>query len=312
MGPSVSHRALNILQSILLIGGMGMIAWRVVATVAGPEMTLVIVFAWLTGMALAPALPKRLLLSSYGARRLTGGNFPDGITILTALARRAYLPRVPQLYYVQNRLPNAFAVGTPEDSAICVSDGLLRLLDRRELEGVLAHEVSHIANRDLWIMGVADAMSRAVSLASWVGQLVLFLNLPLYLTGDIYLPWQLPLILICSPTLMALLQLALSRTREFDADRRAADLTGDPGGLASALLKLERRVGRFWEEIFLPGRRIPEPSLLRTHPLTDARVARLREMERSRRGPWRNPDSLRIPQVAKAGPPKFRSSRIYR
>ncbi len=69
-----------------------------------------------------------------------------------------------------SRLPNAFALGSPEDSAICVTDGLLDLLDGRELAAVLAHEIGHIANRDLWIMSLADMMSRLVSLASWVGQ----------------------------------------------------------------------------------------------------------------------------------------------
>lgn len=120
-------------------------------------------------------------------------------------------------------------------------------------------------------MGLAGAMSRAVSLASWIGQLIL----PLVLSGAAYVPWQVPLLPIILPTFMALLQLALSRTLEYDADRVGADLTGDPAGLASALVRLERRTGRFWEDMFLPGRRIPEPSLLHTHPPTEERVRRL-------------------------------------
>ena len=127
-------------------------------------------------------------------------------------------------------------------------------------------------------MALADGMSRVVSLASWVGQAIFLINLPLFLVGAEVVPWTVPLVLIFAPTLMALLQLALSRSREFDADLGAVRLTGDAEGLARALLKLERRTGRFWEEIFLPGRRIPEPSLLRTHPPTEDRIARLRTL----------------------------------
>jgi len=198
-------------------------------------------------------------------------------------------------------------MGRPEDSAICVTDGLLRLLDARELAAVLAHEVAHIAHRDLWIMGMADAMSRVVSVASWAGQLTLLLNLPLLAAGLAVVPWGAVLLLVFSPTVMALLQLALSRSREFDADLGAVRLTGDPEGLAAALVKLERRTGRFWEEILLPGPRIPEPSLLRTHPPTRERVARLRALGATRQdrflgGPaWFPPAEPARPRFHRSG-----------
>ena len=281
-------------------------------TIAGPGLTLAIVIGSTAGLLLTPNLPKQVLLSAYGARRLTGYDFPEGVTLLADLARRARLPRIPALYYVPSQLPNAFAIGSAEDSAVCVSDGLLRSLDRREFVGVLAHEVSHIANGDLWIMALADTMSRAVSLASWFGQFLLLLNLPLLLAGAAYVPWHIPLVLIFSPTIMALLQLALSRTREFDADRGAVELTGDAEGLISALVKLERRTGRFWEDMFLPGRRIPEPSLLRTHPPTEHRVARLRELSQRQRRPPAAPDRLRLPDMPAITRPRFGPYGIYR
>lgn len=311
MSPSLLHQTRNFVQSVLLIGGMALIAWIVVGTIAGPTLTLLIVGGSVVGLLLAPSLPKTVLLSAYRARRLTGRDFPEGVGMLAELARRADLPRVPALYYVPSELPNAFAMGDPRDSVICVTDGLLRLLDTRELAGVLAHEVAHVANRDLWIMGVADVMSRAVSLASWLGQVILILNLPLLLSGAAYVPWHIPLVLVFSPTLMALLQLALSRTREFDADRGAVDLTGDPEGLASALLKLERRVGRFWEDMFLPGRRIPEPSLLRTHPPTEERIRRLREMQ-GRSRPPRPAEPTRVPRGGRVARPRFGPWGVYR
>lgn len=311
MSPSFHHQARNLLQSVLLIGGMALIAWVVIGTVAGPGTTLLMVASSVLGLLLAPSLPKTLLLSAYRARRLTGRDFPQGVGILAELARRADLPRVPALYYVPSALPNAFALGDPRDSVICVTDGLLRLLDSRELAGVLAHEVAHVANRDLWIMGVADVLTRAVSLASWIGQFILVLNLPLLLSGAAHVPWHIPLLLVFSPTLMALLQLALSRTREFDADRGAVDLTGDAEGLASALLKLDRRVGRFWEEMFLPGRRIPEPSLLRTHPPTAERVRRLRALSGPRR-PVPDGAPVHVPGGDRIAPPRFGPWGIYR
>lgn len=314
MTATLRHRLINLAQSLLLLAGMAGITWVIVSAVAGPEVTLGIVTGSVLGLLLAPELPRRLLLKAYRAQRLDADVFPEGIAILEALAQRAGLPRVPELYYVPSRIPNAFAVGTPESSAICISDALLRLLNARELAGVLAHEVAHIAHRDLWIMGLADAMSRAVSVASWIGQMILLMNLPLILAGAAHVPWQVPLALIFSPTLMALLQLALSRTREFDADRAGAELCGDPEALASALLKLERHTGRFWEEMFLPGRRIPEPSLLRTHPPTQERVRRLREMARALHPPvTTGQTALPLPGFAQPpAPPRFGPWGVYR
>jgi heat shock protein HtpX len=140
---------------------------------------------------------------------------------------------------------------------------------------VLAHEVAHVMNRDLWLMALADTVSRLTSLLSNLGLALLVLNLPLILAGRTVVPWTTVALLVFAPTAASLLQLALSRAREFDADLDGARLTGDPAGLASALAKLERRQGRFWEEVILPGRRMPDPSLLRTHPPSRERVQRL-------------------------------------
>lgn len=305
MSSAVRHRLINFLQSLGLLAAMGGMAWIIVATIAGPEVTAAIIIGSVIGMMLLPSLPKDALLMAHRAKRITGEQFPEGVGTLAELSRRAALPRVPSLYYIPSKLPNAFAVGSPEDSAICVSDGLLRLLDLRELSGVLAHEISHIAHNDLWIMGLADVMSRAVSIASWIGQFLLILNLPLVVSGQAYIPWHIPLLLVFSPTIMALMQLALSRTREYDADHGAASLTGDPDGLASALSKLERKTGRFWEDIVLPGRRIPQPSLLRTHPPTEERIRRLREIRNLAPRPRMPGALIEYPVRDDLAPPRF-------
>ena len=173
---------------------------------------------------------------------------------------------------------NAFSVGRPGEAAITLSDGLLRHLDRRELIGVMAHEMAHIANNDLRLHALADMLTRVSSLLSFLGQVLILLYLPLMILMDTWVPVLPILVLLLAPSALSLLQLALSRTREFNADLGAARLTGDPQGLASALGKLESSQGSLWETLFLPGRRVPAPSILRTHPHTGERVRRLREI----------------------------------
>ncbi|NNF25865.1 MAG: M48 family metalloprotease, partial [Gemmatimonadetes bacterium] len=234
-----------------------------------------------TGMlvGLNPMMSPGLILRLYRSRRLTPRTAPDLVGLVERLAQRAGLATVPELHYVPSPIINAFAVGTRRASAVAVSDGLLRTLSPRELSGVLAHEISHVAAGDTKVMMLADLFSRLTGLLSNLGQILLFLNLPLLLFSDYGIPWSLIILLILAPSVSVLLQLALSRAREYDADRAAAELTGDPRGLASALAKMERYQGGFFEQIVLPGRRVPEPSLLRTHPETEDRVRRLLELE---------------------------------
>ena len=143
-------------------------------------------------------------------------------------------------------------------------------------------------------------------------RLLNLLQSALLLAGVAYVPWPVVLLLIFAPTLTGLAQLGLSRTREYDADRAAVELTGDPQSLIRALGKLERRTGWFWEEILLPGRRIPEPSLLRTHPPTERRIARLRDLaaDISRIDPEIADDPFG-PSVPAVAAPRFRRFGTY-
>jgi heat shock protein HtpX len=193
------------------------------------------------------------------------------------LAARAGLPAVPVPHYAPSAIVNAFATGSERHAAIVLTDGLLRNLTPRELTGVLAHEVAHIANKDLRVMGLADSISRLTHLMALLGQVAILLSLPAVLSGTLDLYWPALLLLALSPQLALLAQLGLSRVREFDADRLAAELTGDPHGLALALAKIER-VSRSWRAWLLPGWGNPEPSWLRTHPATTERIERLREL----------------------------------
>ena len=278
MNPTLRHQLTNIVQSILLIGGMAGIAWVCASAIWGASVAIWAFLAIGLLLLITPSLQSDLILSIYRARPIRHQDYPEGVAILEILAERAGLDRLPDFYYLPSAMPNAFATRKKDGTAIAISDGLLRLLNQRELAAVLGHEISHIANRDLWIMGLADVLARLTTITSTIGQLLLILNLPLIIAGALHVPWTIPLVLVFSPTIMSLLQRALSRTREFDADLGAVRLTGDPAGLASALARLENAAGRFWEDVVFPGRRIPEPSLLRTHPHTEDRIARLRDL----------------------------------
>ena len=151
----------------------------------------------------------------------------------------------------------------------------MRKLNARELRGVLAHEVAHINHNDIWVMALADVMSRITNLMAITGMFLVVAYLPLFVLTRETVPWLLLLVLILSPNLSALLQLALSRAREYNADIEAVNLTDDARGLASALAKIEYFQGGWVERILFPGRKLPDPSLLRTHPRTEERIQRL-------------------------------------
>lgn len=267
----------NAAQAVLLLGGMvavfAVLAWLLFG-VAGLLWALVIGTVVLT---LRPSIPPQWVLSMYGARPLPQVVAPDLHHYLRALTDRAGLSATPGLYYVASPMANAFAVGGRDDAALVVTDGLLRRLSGRELVGVLAHEASHIRADDLWIMNLSDTLGRLTHALAYFGLILLVVALPLTVGGT-FSALRLALILTAVPTLVTLLQLALSRSREYDADLEAVALTGDPEGLASALEQLERSEGRIWERLMIPHRRAPDPLLLRTHPPTAERARRLREL----------------------------------
>ncbi len=274
------HKARNTLHTLLLIGGMFVLFAAFGWLLNGARGVLWLIVLGTVSMGFGARMSPQMVLRIYRARPMQRVEAPGLFEIIEQLAQRARLEALPQPYYVPSRMVNAFAVGTLDGSAIGMSDGLLRTLNAREVRGVLAHEITHIRNNDAWVMSLADFVTRTVNLFARVGQLMLFINLPaMLLGGRPPFPFPVLLLLIFAPTLSALMQLGLSRSREYDADLGAARLSGDPRGLASALSKMERVEGGMLERIFLPGRRVPEPSLLRTHPPTDERVRRLLEME---------------------------------
>ncbi|HAP65235.1 MAG TPA: hypothetical protein DCR93_39070 [Cytophagales bacterium] len=218
------------------------------------------------------------ILRWQGAVKLDPYYHADLYQMVKNLAHRAELSRVPDVYLMKSRSANAFAVGSEENPVVGVSQGLLQALDYREIEGVLAHEISHIKNNDLYVKGLAASFGNLTHTLSWIGKILLFLSVPLFLLGMNPIPlWPL-LLLALSPTLNLLLQLGLSRSMEYLADLDAAVLTGDPMGLASALQRIERMSRPWWWGQWQPMAS-QSADWLRSHPNTRTRIERLAEMQ---------------------------------
>jgi heat shock protein HtpX len=275
-----AHRRRNMLHSILLVLGIGLI--MTASSVLIWSWTGVIVAAVVIGLVvgLGPRISPDAVMRLYRGQLVDVRSGVQLARLVEVLADRAELPAHPRLYVIPSATLNAFAAGHPGRAAIGITEGLLRRLSLREVAGVLAHEMSHIRNNDLFVMGLADAMTRFTQVLAYTGVILAAFNVPAWIMDQEMFSWLAIGLLYLSPTLSSLLQLALSRAREYDADGEAAAITGDPLGLASALRTLERYQGRFWEDMSLPvpARRIPQPSLLRTHPDTDDRISRLEEL----------------------------------
>ncbi|BAU62724.1 peptidase M48 Ste24p [Stanieria sp. NIES-3757] len=226
-------------------------------------------------------------LAAYRAQPLSRNQAPELYDLVSNLSQKAQIP-MPKVFIVPTQTPNAFATGRdPGHAAIAVTEGILQLLSPEELSGVLAHELTHIKNRDTLTQAVAGTLAGAIT---FVGRILSLGALYGPVTQDNRRggnPFSLIFLIILAPISATLIQLAISRTREFSADRGSAEITQDPLALANALQKLET-VGK---QIPMNGNPAFEPllimnsfsgegiqSLFRTHPSTEQRVIRLMEI----------------------------------
>jgi heat shock protein HtpX len=262
---------------------MGVILSLVGFILAGVEGIVWAVFLGILILVISPNISPAFILSMYGGKLLSADDAPGLFQATQELAAHADLPSLPELYYLPTQLMNAFSVGTSANSAIGLSDALLNTLSTREIIAVLAHEISHIQHNDVRVMTYADIISRITHTLSLTGFLMIFINLPLFLMGMVTISWFALVVLIVAPTIMSFLQLALSRMREFDADRQAVLLTGDPEGLALALNKLEAYETTIFDILFGHGHDASVPSNLRTHPDTEERIERLLSLKKHQR-----------------------------
>ena len=239
----------------------------------------------------------KIALMAHRAQPATREQLPEVHEIVERLTRRAGMP-MPRIYVIPSDSPNAFATGrNPSHAAVAVTEGILRILDKRQLEGVLAHELSHVQNRDVLIATIAAAVAGLISSLGHVIQWGAILGGVGRRDDDEggagvvgALAWA-----ILAPIVALIVQLAVSRSREFGADASGAALVGDPEPLAEALLALEQGNERTRYEFGGPATAhlfIVNPlrgagsafmKLFSTHPPVEERVARLRELKRGMR-----------------------------
>lgn len=305
-----AHKLQNMLRSIAYLSGMGLMLGTIGFLMFGATGLIWGLAFWAVSSLFMPHVSRRFILEWMGARPLEPWEAPRLYQLVDELAQEAQLPTTPVLYLARGAQPNAFAMGRAEESFIGVTSGLLHQLDLRQMRGVLAHEVAHIKNGDLWVMSLAEGMTRLVSFLSFFGVIGLLLMGPFLLVSGQPFPLLIFALMLVAPNAMRLMLYALSRTREFEADRQAAILTNDPLGLASALQRIEQGSQPWWEKLFWTPREYresQEPDPLRTHPQTEERVERLQAFARkqSRRAPAQAAEVI-IPEVI---PPQRRKKR---
>ena len=229
----------------------------------------------------------KIVLAMYRAQPLGESDAPAVHRIVRGLATRANIP-MPKLYLLPSEAPNAFATGrNPQHAAVAVTQGIMRIMNETELEGVLAHELSHVLNRDVLISTVAATIAGAISMLANIAQWGMMFGGSRDEEGRSTNPIALILTIILAPLAAMLIQMAVSRSREYQADASGAKLTQNPEGLASALGKLDQAsrmipmdANPATAHLFivnpLTGKALM--NLFMTHPPIQERIARLRAM----------------------------------
>ncbi len=226
----------------------------------------------------------KIVLKMYKAKEVTAAEAPALYGIVRGLVDRANMP-MPKVYIVDTPMPNAFATGRdPQHAAVAATTGIMKILDKDELEAVMAHELAHVRNRDTLISSVAATIAGVITFVATMAQWSLIFGGRDDDAGSIV---GVIAMAILAPIAAMIIQMAISRSREFGADASGAQLCGRPMALASALAKLEGAAGRAQADVNpstahmfivnpLKGKKLA--SLFSTHPATEERIARLSAM----------------------------------
>ncbi len=280
----------NTVKTFVLLAGLGGLLILIGGAIGGRGGLLIGLLLGLGFVGFSYWNSDKLAIRAARAVPVEEHEMPHYDAVVRELTESMGLP-MPRLFVTPDRQPNAFATGRdPDHAAVAVTQGILELLDWDELRGVLAHELSHIGNRDILIGSVAAAVAMGITfIASMLRFAAIFGGFGRSDDNGAN-PLELLALAILAPLAAGLLQMALSRSREFEADRTGARLIGDGEPLARALLKLEAGAQRIPMNIDpahaqafivnpLSGRRVQFANLFRTHPPVEDRVARLRAGE---------------------------------
>jgi heat shock protein HtpX len=300
---------MNAVKTMMLLAAMTALFLGVGYMIGGPGGALIALLFAIGTNAFAWWNSDKLALRAHNAEPVPRMADPALFDMVEGLARNADIP-MPAVYLIRSDQPNAFATGrSPDNAAVAVTTGLMRMLTREELAGVIAHELAHIKNRDTLIMTVAATVAGAISMLAQFG---FFFggsndrNNPLGFVGVL-------LAVIMAPLAAMMIQMMISRTREYSADRMGAEICGRPLWLASALEKISgfgRRIEMESAErnpasahLFivnpLSGRRMD--NLFATHPATENRIAALRAMASGAPAPARGPVREAAPRTPRIG-----------
>src|SRR5215468_2655774 len=278
----------NTIKTTLLLGVLtGLLLW--IGQYFGGSQGLVVALVFAAVMNLGSYwFSDRIVLTMYGARPLSEEQAPELFRIVRELATAAQMP-MPRVYLIPSESPNAFATGrSPAHAAVAVTEGIMRLLTLDELRGVLAHELSHVKNRDTLISAIAATLAGVVMLVARMAQwAAIFGGMRRDDRDEGGGALELLLLVVVAPIAAMLIQLAISRAREYEADATGARLSHAPGALAAALEKIAAASGRIplpagpatahlW--IVNPLRGNWLASLFSTHPPIEERIRRLRGM----------------------------------
>jgi heat shock protein HtpX len=281
----------NTIKTFVLLAGLGGLLILIGGALGGQTGLIIGLVLGLGFVGFSYWNSDKLAIRAARAVPVSEEEMPQYYAVVRELTTSMGLP-LPKLYVTPDRQPNAFATGrSPDHAAVAVTQGILEILDWDELRGVLAHEMSHVGNRDILIGSVAAAVALGITfIASMLRFAAIFGGGRDDRGGS---PFELLALAILAPLAAGLLQMALSRSREFEADRTGARVIGDGEPLARALLKLEAGAKQIPMNIDpahaqafivnpLSGRKVQFANLFRTHPPVEVRVARLRQGEWAR------------------------------